>query len=184
MQVLALAFLNTVHQAGIWMKQKLNMAHTISQQRADFLEEHFVEFSFEERTPNKSLFDTITSPPELHYLAHIYNWDDGAEVLSWIINSPYCDRGTAALVFWRSQPEYYTQITDESETDWATEVYLLLRRIIQNWESGFYARATISYDPRDDAGAPRDINERNPEEKWPIPAYLKEPTKGQPFLFV
>ncbi|MBO2011415.1 DUF4274 domain-containing protein [Hymenobacter negativus] len=81
------------------LAQQLNMAHAISQERANFLEANFFQFSFEEREPDRTLFDTITSPTELHYMAHIYNWDDGPEVLGWIIDSPYCDRGTSAMIF-------------------------------------------------------------------------------------
>ena len=114
------------------------MGHAISPERANFLEENFTGFGFTDGHPDQVLFDTLTDPVELHYLAHIYNWDDGAEALSWIINRPYCDKGTAALIFWRSQPEYFTQFTSESEENWATEVYLLLRNIIRNWESEFY----------------------------------------------
>lgn len=104
-------------------------------------------------------------------------------MLRWIIDSPHCDRGTAALIFWRSQPEYYTQFTNDAEATWAADVYALLRRIILNWENGKYGHEQISYDPKTDQGAPRNINERNPQEKWPIPDYLKLPTKGKTFLF-
>ena len=158
------------------------MAHSISKQRADFLEENFFEFSFREREPDRVLFDTIGDPNELHYLVHIYNWDDGPEVLRWIINSEYCDRGTAAMIFWRSQPDFYTEYTQESEIDFEDGVLTLLQNIMRNWERGFYQREQIAYNCSEDAGAEK-IYADNPRRKWQIPAYVIEPTKGKPFLF-
>ena len=179
----------TLAQAGTYMAsrakariaQKLNMAYSISQERADFLEENFFEFSFQEREPDRTLFNTITNPTELRYLAHIYNWDDGPEVLSWIINSEYCDRGTASMIFWRSQPDFYTEYNQESEMRLQDGVLPLLQKIMQRWEQGLYQREQIAYDHREDPAAEKDY-ENNPRRKWQIPMYLIEPTKGKPFL--
>ena len=164
------------------MAQLLNMAHGISQKRAAFLEANFFEFSFKEQVPNRELFDSLTSPTELHYLAHIYNWDDGPEVLGWIINSDYCDRGTAAMVFWRSQPDFYTEYNQESEMSLQDGVLPLLQQIMQNWERGFYQRERIAYNRSEDPSAEK-LYENNPRRKWRIPAYLLAPTKGKQFLF-
>lgn len=176
---LALKLIRLARRVRIIIAQKLNMAYVVSRQRAVFLESNFFEFNFREQEPDRTLFDTITDSAELHYLAHIYNWDDGAEVLTWIIDSNHCDQGTAALVFWRSQPDYYTAFSNETEAEWAADVYTLLRRIVYNWESGFYKQKQIAYDPESDPGAPRNLDERNPIEKWAIPAYLKNSTPGK-----
>ncbi|MFD2721493.1 DUF4274 domain-containing protein [Hymenobacter monticola] len=157
------------------------MAHAISQERAKFLQEHFFEFSFKDSTPDKNLFDSITSPAELHYLAYIYNWDDGPEVLSWIVDSPNCDQGTAALIFWRSQPDFYQEYTDESEMSLQDGVLPLLQSIMGNWERGFYQQQ-IAYDRHDDPAAGK-LYADNLREKWSVPNYLLVPTKGKPFLF-
>lgn len=162
--------------------QRLHMVHSISQKRADFLEENFFELSSHDREPDRALFDSITDPAELHYLADIYNWDDGAEVLGWIVDSPYCDRGTAALVFWRSQPDFYTEYALESEMSLPDGVLPLLQRIMLNWEQGFYARKQIAYNRSEDPAAEKDYG-NNPRRKWQIPAYLMEPTAGNSFLF-
>lgn len=156
------------------------MTHTISQERADFLEANFFQFSFEEREPDRALFNTISDPIDLHYLVHIYNWDDGPEVLGWIIDSPHCDRGTAAMIFWRSQPAFYTEYNQESEMDLPDGVLPLLQRIMQHWEQGFYQRTQIAYDRSEDPGA-EDIYENKPKRQWPIPGYLIEPTPGKSF---
>lgn len=51
------------------------MPYTISKKRTEFIETNFYEFSFREEEPSRDLFDAITEPAELHYLAHIYNWE-------------------------------------------------------------------------------------------------------------
>lgn len=53
--------------------QKFHMAHSISQKRAEFLKENFFELSFQDREPDRVVFDSITDPAELYYLADSYN---------------------------------------------------------------------------------------------------------------
>jgi hypothetical protein len=154
------------------------MDDTITKERAQLLINNFFEFSFNDREPDRKLFDLITNPLELHFIADRYNWDDGAEVLSWIINSRICDKATAKLIFWRSQPDFYTAFLNEQEADYEADTYLLLRNIIDNFEKGFYKSEGIAYDPRKDPGAPSNIDYRNPKEKWTIPEYLKTPNEG------
>ncbi|MBK7401111.1 MAG: DUF4274 domain-containing protein, partial [Myxococcales bacterium] len=36
-----------------------------------------------------------------------YNWDDGAKKLFEVIRHPQCDRATALLVYWQSQPDEF-----------------------------------------------------------------------------
>ena len=64
--------------------------------------------------------------------------------------------------------------------DLADGVLPLLQRIMRHWEQGFYQRAQIAYDRSEDPGAEK-LYENNPKRKWPIPAYLIEPTPGQLF---
>ncbi len=153
------------------------MKYKISPKRAEILDNNFFEFSFNDKTPDKKLFDSITEPAELHYIADKYNWDDGPEVLAWIINNPICDIGTAKLIFWRAQPDDYTSYSSEEES--SDGVYTLLQNIITNFEKGFYKNEKILYDPLGDDGAP-DINNENPNPKWKIPDYLKTRGKGKP----
>jgi hypothetical protein len=49
--------------------------------------------------PDKALFNQLAHPAELYYLASIYNWDDGATVLGWVLDSALCTRSTANLLF-------------------------------------------------------------------------------------
>jgi len=158
------------------------MKYHITKKRFKFLEDNFFEFSFEGREPDRTIFDGIEKPEELHVIAWFHNWDDGAEVLNWIVNSPVCDSGTAKLIFWRSQPDYYTTFSSEEDAGSNADVYCLLRTIIQNFEDGFYKKHEIAYDPNTDEGAPMDIDYRDPEEKWEIPSWMKVPVQGGDIL--
>jgi len=153
------------------------MKYKISAKRAELLNSNFFEFSFTDKKPDKKLFDSITEPAELHYIAEIYNWDDGPELLTWIINSPICDIGTAKLIFWRAQPDDYTYYSSEEES--SDGVFTLLQTIISNFEKGFYKSEKILYNPHEDSGAP-DLSNENPNPKWKIPDYLKTKGKGKP----
>ena len=63
-----------------------------------FITENFIEFSFnneeENYLPNFNLFEKLNSADQ-YYLAENYNWDNGVEILKWIIESEKCDKGTA-----------------------------------------------------------------------------------------
>ena len=44
---------------------------------------------------------------ETFLLAADHNWDDGYAELNKILKRKTCDLGTVALIYWRSQPEYF-----------------------------------------------------------------------------
>jgi hypothetical protein len=149
----------------------------VSEERAQWLAEKLYAFSFEQREPDKAFFASLTNPVELYLIAGLYNWDDGTHLLSWIIDSPFCDKATAALIFWHAQPSFYTEFANEQEAAYEAEVYRLLRQIIANWEAGFYQSSLIAYDPRQDVKA-EPVDSTYPNPKWSIPEYLKQPQAG------
>lgn len=151
------------------------MTRFLSKQQTDFIKDHFFEFGFAGKEPDKEPFEKIETSAQLHYLADIYNWDDGAEVLDWIVSSSFCDKGTALLIFWRAEPDYYTKFENESEADTDKEIYLLLQEIIANWQSGFYTKEQFRFDPTEEG---YDVDYRYPNEKWKIPNEMKRATKG------
>ncbi|MBL7717372.1 MAG: DUF4274 domain-containing protein [Flavipsychrobacter sp.] len=156
------------------------MEYKITQERAEFLVEHFFEFSFGDEAdspPNQQAFNTINNPLELHFIADNYNWDDGVELLDWIINSPLCDKATAMMLFWRAQPDYYTEYATKEEANYDGDIWMLLQRIIQNVEKGFYTHQQLEYDSRKDPAAEK-IDMDNPNSKWKIPDYMKVALKG------
>ena len=86
------------------------------------------------------------------------------------------------MIFWRSQPDFYTEYNQESEMNLQDGVLPLLQEIMQRWEQGLYQREQIAYDHHEDPAAEKDY-ENNPRRKWQIPMYLMELIKGKPYLF-
>jgi hypothetical protein len=73
-------------------------------------------------------------PAEWHGVAERWRWQDGIEPLIWIIRQEYCDRATAASLFWISEPFFY--MLDDVNAD--HEIADLEREIIFRWNSGQY----------------------------------------------
>lgn len=118
-------------------------------------------------------FETINSF-EQFFLAEIYNWDDGTEVLNWIINSNKCDKGTASLIFWRSAPDFYLD-GDNKITDYEEETYDLLKLIIEKFKNNKFKSAKIKYNPENDF----DIENYSENiKKWNLPSEMTKQTNG------
>jgi hypothetical protein len=95
----------------------------------------------------------VTSPDELHAFADGFNWDCGAKELLQVIRHPMCDRGTALLVYWRSQPGYYLQYADRASLrPEQQELFDLQREIENRIRAGDYQTAVCTYDPQNDHG--------------------------------
>lgn len=140
--------------------------------RENFIKENFFELSFRDENPNFEKFKTLNST-ELHYLADIYNWDDGVEILSWIINSDKCDKGTALMIFWRAVPDYYLEKNEDELEIYEKEVYQLLNIIVEDFKSNKFRRSILKYNPADD------FNMDSQEiVKWNIPNEMVNQTKG------
>jgi hypothetical protein len=78
----------------------------------------------------------IENSEHLHTLALNYNWDDGFDIPTWIINNENCEIGTALLLFYFA--EGYALLDkriNEEETElneWAVFVDNLYKKIINN----------------------------------------------------
>jgi hypothetical protein len=137
---------------------------------------NFFQFSFRsedgEELPDKTIFDELSSE-ELHYLASIYNWDDGPTVLNWIVESPKCDLGTAIMIFWLAEPDYYFKypIAPIEEIDLIDlEVWQLLQLILEKIRKERFFMAEQEFSPIE-AGY-----EANPMEAkgiWTLPAIVQ-----------
>jgi hypothetical protein len=152
--------------------------YTLSQGQIDFIEENFFEFSFdnEDELPDKSLFDQLSHPAELFYLAHTYNWDDGIDVLQWVVDSPLCSVATASLIFWRSQPDYYRRYNLSGDTSVALnddEVLSLLHSIIKKYENNSFSSIALAFDP-----APELESLTAKDPKWDVPNALFKKLDG------
>ena len=151
------------------------------------IKKNFIEFSFvededseEDPIPDFEKFKTLNSA-EQYYLADNYNWDDGPIVLDWIIDSPKCDKGTASLIFWRAEPDFYFDYTVETIADYERDVWKLLQKIVTKFKSREFKNSRLKFDPiaegyKTDWKTELDI--------WKIPAELKTATDGKkPFGF-
>ena len=142
--------------------------------REEFIKDNFFELSFKNQTPNYEIFKTLNST-ELHFLADIYNWDDGIEVLDWILDSNKCDKGTASMIFWRSSPDYYFEKPENEIEEHEKETFNLLKKIIQKFKDNKFRRSSLKYNPNEDF----DIEYYQESIKnWKIPQEITKSTNG------
>ncbi|MFP9099813.1 DUF4274 domain-containing protein [Flavobacterium sp. RHBU_24] len=146
--------------------------------REHFIQKNFIEYSFRTEdidfVPDYNLFKTL-SPAEQYYLAQNFNWDDGATVLNWIIESPKCDKGTALLIFWSAEPIDYIQETEKTIPDYEIETFSLLQKITERFRKNDFKTAKFRFNP----GAKVNTIDWNKNyEGWDLPISLKDEIKG------
>ncbi|WP_197056977.1 DUF4274 domain-containing protein [Cellulophaga sp. Hel_I_12] len=146
------------------------------------IKKNFIGFSLdddiendEETIPDFEKFKTLNSA-EQYYLADNYNWDDGAVVLQWIINSPKCDKGTACKIFWNAEPDYYYDFTAETIDQYEKDIWNLLQSIVKRFKENDFAKSRFKFNPtaegyKTDWPTKFDI--------WEIPADLKNGVIGK-----
>lgn len=147
-----------------------------------FILENFIEYSFnnegEDFLPDYKLFAKLKSSDQF-YLAQNYNWDDGVEILKWIIESQKCDKGTASLIFWSAEPDYYFEKSENEIAEYEKDTFLLLKRIVEKFNNKEFKISNLKYDPTERANNV-DWSKQNVE--WNIPEELKNPTTGLPII--
>ena len=143
-----------------------------------FIQEKFIEFSFnnedEDFLPDFKDFEKLNSTDQ-YYLAENYNWDDGVEVLKWIIESEKCDKGTASLIFWTSEPDFYFEKSVNEISDYEKDTFLLLKRIVEKFNKKEFRKSNLKYNP---AEREKRIDWSKQNSEWNIPEELKKQTKG------
>lgn len=153
---------------------------TILPNRIMIIENNFFEFSFdseeeeEEPIPDYAIFESLSSA-EQFYLESIYNWDDGTIVLDWIIDSPKCDKGTATMIFWMAEPDYYFDCTEETVEYWARDVWKLLQKIISKIRKNEFKTSKFEFNPIQN-GYKTDWH--NAKGIWALPTDLVQGTTG------
>ncbi len=144
--------------------------YVLKRARCEFIEKHFFQWSFGQPTeflPDRAIFQELTHPAELFYLAGIYNWDDGETVLEWVLESELCTRSTANLLFWRAAPDWYLRCDLEDDTtcpSYNLAGYRVLRAVVQKYKDNSFSAYAIRFDPK---GEIETICEKNP--KWAFP---------------
>lgn len=71
-----------------------------------------------------------------------YNWDDGVEDVSFLLDEPHCEFGNALLFYWMMEGEY--SYFTRYENDEHKELLLKLENRLLN---GFYSKGKIRYLP-------------------------------------
>lgn len=114
----------------------------------------------------------FTRAEKIYLKAEFYNWDYGLDFLKNLLLDKDCDKATALLIYWRSDPGFYYQYNFENEIpEWSTEGYQLMKAVEELLlKNNFPER--ISYEPDLDR-IPKDINILNK-----IPKKLLLPTVG------
>ena len=145
------------------------------------IKENFIEFSFVDNNdyeteiiPDFDKFKTLNSA-EQYYLAYNYNWDDGVIVLDWIIDSQKCDKGTASLIFWSAEPDFYFDYTSETIEEYEKPIWILLQKILKRFKNNDFKYNRLKFDPQK-SGYKTDWKIKY--DIWELPTELKTPTKG------
>jgi len=147
--------------------------------KENFIRKNFIENSFGNSNdkgflPDFNLFKKLNST-DLYYLAQNYNWDDGVEVLNWIVDSPKCDKGCASLIFWTSEPDFYFEYTEDTIPDYEKETFHLLKKITDKFRNNELKKSSLKYDPTYRVNK---IEWNKQYTGWQIPEELKNKTKG------
>lgn len=122
---------------------------------------------------------TLQNPLELHAVASNWNWDDGCELLTWIVCNPICEKGTALLLYWRAGPRWFYQFSNRDEiSKYELPIYDLIKEIETRYISGFYKESTIAFDPKNDEETDWTIAYSKINPKQEIPALMKIPISG------
>ena len=87
-------------------------------------------------------------PFELHLFAFDWNWDDGVESLGKLIKNDACDAGTALMLYWYSNPEFYTEYKAIKDCpEYNRDPLKLSRSIERKFKRGEFVTRSIPFDP-------------------------------------
>ena len=111
-------------------------------------------------------------PYELHRFVEAYNWDDGEKKLFDVVGHSQCDRATALLVYWQSEPGEHTQYAKpEDAPKRERKMVQLLREIETKMAAGGFETALIPFDLHDVGGTDLSDDDKR------IPSVMRKPVK-------
>ena len=89
------------------------------------------------------------SPEDWHFVGDLLNWDNAMNVIQWILDQKTCDKATAAMMFWKSSPDYYLQFPNREAavTHAPVDGFDFTKQLLERWTSGFYHRSRIAFAP-------------------------------------
>jgi hypothetical protein len=82
----------------------------------------------------------LHGPDMWHRSACGLNWDWGWRSIGWIVSQRGCSRSTAAMIFWRAQPqELIDPRSNAVDREDPTSCYYLIKLIVDNLRLGLYS---------------------------------------------
>jgi len=91
------------------------------------------------------------STENLHKVGSSWNWDQGTDILRWIIEQPECDRSTVKLIFLLCPGEDLLRFPSRDKVaNHQLDAFDLANRIADLWNSGFYKHAEVKFDPAEE----------------------------------
>lgn len=88
---------------------------------------------------------------EWHQFVLNYNFDAGLEPFEWLIKQKVCDKGTALILYWQLNPEYFCdaqKIPTAENKSIFEEDYRIIKEIEKKYLEGFYDSELFSFDPK------------------------------------
>lgn len=90
----------------------------------------YLLYEAEDENQFLSEFNKIATKEELHELAQNINWDGGYFELEQIISHPNIDRGTALLLYWYGEPQYFTKYSSAEEVEECNrQNYIFIKKV-------------------------------------------------------
>ena len=94
-----------------------------------------------------SFLRECANPFELHLFAYGWNWDDGVGSIRKLIKNDACDAGTALMLYWTSDPEFYLDCRTISDYEYDKETLKISRFIEGKFKRGGFTSHSIPFDP-------------------------------------
>lgn len=130
-------------------------------------------YEIEEEDEYIRVLSEIKDKNELHELARNTNWDGGYFELNAIIDHQVLDKGTALLLYWFGEPEFFAKYKDSpEELEYQQEGFQLVKRLENMLLNRTFVSNEIRFDPVKDRGLNK-IQEKKLKANEGIPEVLK-----------
>jgi hypothetical protein len=146
------------------------------------IEDEWVDEDDEERSMRsfRTAICGVESPEELHIFAGNFNWDCGWHELTVVLEDSRCDYGTALMVYWLGQPDYFYRKIELGEPLSSDEIdtWERLKWLEERLLSGGYIRRQIAFEPASVIGRPITGNDAYRPGLRLVPEVLWSPSPG------
>jgi hypothetical protein len=139
---------------------------------------------YDEHADPLQLVKQVEDSKELHLFVANWNWDDlrTAPLLWSVIRSPLCDRGTALMIYWRTDDAFCAYAHRRDVPDWARDVYELAMEIETRMLAGAFRNQSIGFDPKDRKQLGGEYRLVLRDAKREIPPIMLEAAPGRPLM--